>query len=117
MNKILKELNIDETYTKAPKIKREFSKVKDNIPLVGDYNFMADLLELPETKKGFHYLLVVVDLATDEFDIEQLKTKESKMILNAMVKMFKRKYLKKPYASIRTDGGSEFKDEFTKYCY
>lgn len=117
MNKILQELNINETYTKPPKIKKEFSKVKDNIPLKADFNFMADILELPKTKKGFQYLLVVVDLATDEFDIEQLKTKESKTVLKAMLKMFKRKHIKKPYASIRTDGGPEFQDEFAKYCY
>ena len=117
MKKILQALNINETYTTPPKIKREFSKVKDNIPLKADFNFMADLLELPQTKKGFHYLLVVVDLATDEFDIEQLKTKESKTVLKAMEKMFKRKHIKKPYASIRTDGGPEFQDEFAKYCY
>lgn len=117
MNKILQELKINETYTKPPKIKKEFSKVKDNIPLKADFNFMADILELPKTKKGFQYLLVVVDLATDEFDIEQLKTKESKTVLKAMLKMFKRKHIKKPYASIRTDGGPEFQDEFTKYCY
>jgi hypothetical protein len=117
MNKILQELKINETYTKPPKIKKEFSKVKDNIPLKEDFNFMADILELPQTKKGFQYLLVVVDLATDEFDIEQLKTKESKTVLKAMLKMFKRKHIKKPYASIRTDGGPEFQDEFAKYCY
>ncbi len=117
MNKLLQELKINETYTKPPKIKKEFSKVKDNIPLKADFNFMADLLELPQTKKGFQYLLVVVDLATDEFDIEPLKTKESKTVLKAMMKMFKRKHIKKPYASIRTDGGPEFQDEFAKYCY
>jgi hypothetical protein len=31
--------------------------------------------------------------------------------------MFKRRYIKKPYASIRTDGGAEFKDAFDKFCY
>ena len=56
MNKILQELNIDETYTKAPNIKREFSKVKDNIPIIQNFNFMADLLELPETKKGYQLI-------------------------------------------------------------
>ena len=80
MNKILKSLNRDETYTKAPKIKKEYSKVKDNIPLIQNYNFMADLLELPTTHYGYKYLLVIVDLATDEFDIEKLKSKESKNI-------------------------------------
>ena len=117
MDKILKELKINEKYSKPVKIKKEFSKVKDNIPLKADYNFMADLLELPETKKGFKYLLVVVDLATDEFDIEPITNNKSLTVVDAMKRMFNRRYIKKPYASIRTDGGAEFKDAFDKYCY
>jgi hypothetical protein len=76
---------------------------------------MADLLMLPETKKGFKYLLVVDDLATDNFDIEPLKRKEPNDVLNALLNMFKRKYISQPEASIRTDGGSEFKGKFHKY--
>ena len=117
MNDILKELGVNEKYSKPVKIKKQFSKVKDNIPLKADYNFMADLLELPETKKGFKYLLVVVDLATDEFDIEPITNNKSLTVVDAMKRMFKRKHIKKPYASIRTDGGAEFKDAFDKYCY
>jgi hypothetical protein len=116
MDKILQKLNINEEYTKPFKLKKEFSNVKDNIPRVEDYNFMADLLELPETKRGFKYLLVVVDLATDEFDIEPIKNNKSLTVLDAMKKMFTRKHIKKPYASIRTDGGAEFKDAFEKFC-
>jgi len=117
MNDILKELGVNEKYSKPVKIKKQFSKVKDNIPLKADYNFMADLLELPETKKGFKYLLVVVDLATDEFDIEPITNNKSLTVVDAMKRMFNRRYIKKPYASIRTDGGAEFKDAFDKYCY
>ena len=116
MDKLIKKLNIDETYTKAPK-QKVFNKVKDNVPHVEDYNFMADLLLLPETKKGFKYLLVVVDLGNDDFDIEPLKNKDSKSVLTGFTNMFKRPYIKKPYASIRTDAGPEFKDEFHKYLY
>jgi hypothetical protein len=43
MENILKELKINEKYSKPVKIKKQFSKVKDNIPLKADYNFMADL--------------------------------------------------------------------------
>ena len=117
MDKILKELKINEKYSKPVKIKKEFSRVKDNIPLKADYNMMADLLELPETKKGYKYLLVVVDLATDEFDIEPITNNKSLTVVDAMKRMFNRRYIKKPYASIRTDGGAEFKDAFDKYCY
>jgi hypothetical protein len=116
MDKLIKKLNIDETYTKARK-QKVFNKVKDNVPHVEDYNFCADLLLLPETKKGFKYLLVVVDLGNDDFDIEPLKNKDSKSVLTGFTNMFKRKYIKKPYASIRTDAGPEFKDEFHKYLY
>ena len=77
MENLIKKLKIDETYTKARK-QKVFNKVKDNVPHVEDCNFMADLLLLPETKKGFKYLLVVVDLVNDDFDIEQLTNKDSK---------------------------------------
>ena len=116
MNKILKDLNIDETYTKPIKRPKHFTKVKHNIPLISDYNFMSDLIHLP-TSKGFKYLLVVVDLADDSFDIEPLKTKYSSEVLDSMKKMFTRPYIKKPYASIRTDSGQEFKGIFAKYLY
>ena len=78
---------------------------------------MADILMLPETKKGFKYLLVVVHLATDEFDIEPLKDKESITVLTAFKNMFKRNFIKQPYASVRTDAGSEFKGVFAKWLF
>lgn len=115
MNALIKKLGIDETLTKQQKKQKEFNHIKNNIPRIADYNYMSDLLALPETKKGFKYLLVVVDLATDAFDIEPLKKKEPAEVLDAFKKITKRKYLKIPYASIRTDGGSEFKGVFHKW--
>lgn len=117
MDKIINELNIDESLTKPIKKPKSYDKVKENIPLKEDYNFMADLLILPKTSKGNLYLLVVVDLASDEFDIEPLKNKKPQTVLKAMKKIFKRKYLNKPYASITTDQGTEFKGIFHKYLY
>ena len=117
MDNLLKKLGIDEKFTKAIKQPRKFNKVKDNIPLKQDYNFMANLLFLPETSSGYKYLLVMVDLANDEFDIEEIRNKESATVLSAMKNIFKRGILKKPYASIRTDSGSEFKGIFHKYLY
>ena len=76
---------------------------------------MADIIELPETKNKYKYLLSVVDLATDEFDIEPLRTKLPKEVLDAYKSMFKRKYIKKPFATLRTDNGNEFKGIFTKW--
>lgn len=111
MNKLLEKLNIDESLTRKVIRQKVFSKVKDNVPHVADYNFMADLLVLPETKQGYKYALVVVDLATDEFDVEPLTSKESQYVLKGFVAMFKRPYIKQPYASIRTDQGTEFQGD------
>lgn len=106
---------IDESNsTPVPKAK-VFSSVKENIPMVANYNFMADLLQLPKTKEGFQYLLVVVDLASDAFDIEPIKNKDAKTVLEAYKKMFKRDFIKIPIASLATDGGNEFKKVFQKF--
>ena len=103
MKAILDKLGIDETYTKEVKKPKYFTKIKDNIPLEGDMNFMADLIMLPTTKKGFKYLLTCDDLATDEFDIEPLLNKTPADVLKGLQAMFKRSYIKKPQASITMD--------------
>ncbi len=110
---IVNKLGIDETFTKIVKLEKPFHHVKDNIPL----NFSADLLFLPTTANKYKYLLTMVDLATDEFDAEPLKTKEPKEVLQAMKTIFKRPYLNQPYASLATDAGNEFKNVFHKYLY
>jgi hypothetical protein len=112
---IVEGLKIDETHTKPIKAPKKYTKLDDTINPTPDYNFMADLLQLPKTKAGFHMLLVVVDLATHEFDIEPLKTKTPKEILDGFQAMLKRKYIKKPFASVQTDGGKEFKGAFEKF--
>ena len=117
MDQLLKDLNIDETNSKAIKKVKKFNKVKDNIPLFENYNFMADTLFLPKTKKGYLYALTMVDLATDEFDFEPMKNKDTKTVLAAMKSIFKRKHLNKPFASIRTDAGTEFLKDVSKYLY
>lgn len=116
MKSIIQKLGLDETYTKRPR-NIKYDSVKENIPRKADLNFMADLLMLPTTKEGYKYLLVVVDLATDEFDIEPIKNKQPETVLQAMKNMFKREFIKEPYYSIRTDGGTEFKGVFHKYLY
>ena len=116
MKKILEKLNIDEELTKQVRNKQKnYNSIKNNIPLKEDYNFMADLIVLPETKQKFKYLLTVVDLATDEFDIEALKSKTPDEVLEAFKAIIKRKHIKMPYASIRTDNGTEFKGAFNKW--
>ena len=117
MNDLIKKLNIDETLTKPVRKQKhkKYNRIIDNIPLVKNYNMMADVLHLPTNKNGYKYLLVVVDLAGSEFDIEAMKKEDSKETLKALKVIFKRKHINKPYASIRTDGGASFKKEFHKY--
>ena len=93
---ILKDLKIDETFTKADTNKKEgFNTIKGNVPPVEDYNMMADLLQLPKAQFGFQYLFVICDLSGNgHFDIEPLKTKTPEACLKAMEKCFQRKYIK-----------------------
>lgn len=114
---LIENLGLDETYTKATE-KVIFDHVKQNIPPLSDYNFMADLISLPTTKEGYRYLLTMVDLWSDDFDCRALKTKTPEEVLKATKDIFKSgKYLKKPYASLATDGGKEFAGVFKKYLY
>ena len=118
MNKLLDSLNIVETdFTRITKRPTKFTNVYDNIPHVKNANHMADLLMLPTTKQGYKYLLVVTDLATKNVDFEPLKNKEPDDILKALKTIYSREYLKLPYYSLTTDGGSEFKGKFHNYLY
>jgi len=114
---LVQTLGFNEKFNKTINKAESFNHVKDNVPLVADYNMMADLLFLPTAKYGFKYLFVIVDLATDEFDIEPLKNKDPDAVLKAMKKCFTRDYVKKPEYTLKTDSGNEFKGIFAKYLY
>ena len=120
MKALKQSFGIDDTYSKLyrrPTRADEMTKVKEQIPLVEGYNEMADILHLPTDKFGFCKLLVVVDIATDAFDIEKMKGETGDETLVAFNKMIKRGIIKLPYASLLTDGGSSFKGNFHKYLY
>ena len=121
LKSIMNDLGISSQVLDATKpIKKptHFNSVKRNIPMIPNYNMSSDILFLPKTSDGYKYLLVITDLATDNFDCEPLKNKDSKTVLKAMTKIFETsKYIKKPYASFSTDAGSEFKDVVDKYLY
>ena len=112
---ILNNLKIDNTLTKP--IYYKFPTVKDNVFPKKGYNYQADLLMLPTTKEGYRYLLVMVDLWSNDFDVEPIKNKEAKTILEASKAIFKRGILKMPQSSIKTDAGTEFKHVFEKFLY
>jgi hypothetical protein len=113
---VLKSFDIDEKFTKETRKAPSFNHVKNNIPMHANYNQMADILFLPETKE-FKYCLIVVDLATNKFDLEPLKEKNATDVLKALMKIYKRKIIKEPYGSLATDSGTEFKGVFNKWLY
>lgn len=118
MKALVKQLGINEKYTKVRNVKQTvFNSIKNNIPNKEDINLMADLLFLPTTKKGYKYLLVVVDLATNEFDLEPLKNKTAEDTKKGLENMFKKSKYIDGAKAIRTDDGTEFKGVFNKYLY
>ena len=120
MQQIKQSLNIDDTYTKLYRRTTradEQTHVKEQIPLVEGLNAMADILHLPTDRFGFCKLLVVLDLASDNFDIEKMKGETAEETLSAYKKILNRGIVKLPYASILTDGGSSFKGPLHKFLY
>ena len=124
MDNLKQLLNIspeESKFTKKIMKPKNYNRVKDNVFLQKNYNFMGDLLFLPTTKEKYKYLFVVVDLASDEFDFEPLKDKLPEHIVKAVIAMKKRKIImlvdKNKGQSIRTDSGSEFKGKFSQYLY
>lgn len=115
MNFLIEKYGLQNKFTKAPPPTKSFNKFENTTPQIEDFNIMADVLYLPKTKEGFNYLLVIVDLATKEVDFEPVKNTNSQTILDATKKIFKRKHIKEPYASISTDAGIEFKSVFHKF--
>ena len=110
---ILNKINVSDEYTKKDKYK--FDKVHDNAFPMHGYNEIGDLLMLPTTKEGYKYILSVVDIWSNYFDIEPMKTKTAKETLTALLKIFKRNYIDQPKASFKTDSGNEFKEVFEKW--
>lgn len=117
MNNLKSRLGIDDKLTKVRPTPKRFSKLKDNIPLHEDFNYMADLMFLPTDRLGYKYLLVCVDLASDEFDMQELKSKTPEAVLKGFEKIFARPYLNKPEYSLTTDAGTEFQGVMKKWLY
>ena len=65
---------------------------------------MADILHLPTDRFGFCKLLVVADIAMDNFDIEKIKCETADETLSAYKKNISTQVIKLPYTSMLTDG-------------
>lgn len=117
MNQIIKDLGINETFTRVKSKSEGNNRILNNIRHEANYNAMVDLLMLPQTKKGYRYLFVMVDMYTTYFDCEPMKGKTAKDTLAALKAIMNRNvYIGIPMA-IQTDSGSEFKGEFTSYLF
>jgi hypothetical protein len=116
MQELLQKLKINEKFTK-PIRGIKFDKVRANTYPKSEYNFMADLLHLPQTKYRYKYLFVITDLWSGAFDIEPIRNKTPEDALKALKKILTRPYISYIKASIRTDSGSEFKGIFHKWLY
>ncbi|GET58575.1 chromobox protein homolog 1-like isoform X1 [Rhizophagus irregularis DAOM 181602=DAOM 197198] len=76
----------------------------------------ADLAEMPVDLKGFHYFLVVVEVAGKRVDAEPLKDKTANRVLNGFVKIYRRNHIKPPTHRLETDSGSEFTNDQQSYA-
>ncbi|GBC29429.2 DDE-type integrase/transposase/recombinase [Rhizophagus irregularis DAOM 181602=DAOM 197198] len=76
----------------------------------------ADLAEMPVNPKGFHYFLVVVEVAGKRVDAEPLKDKTANRVLNGFVKIYRRNHIKPPTHRLETDSGSEFTNDQQSYA-
>ncbi|GET66751.1 DDE-type integrase/transposase/recombinase [Rhizophagus irregularis DAOM 181602=DAOM 197198] len=76
----------------------------------------ADLAEMPVDPKGFHYFLVVVEVAGKQVDAEPLKDKTANRVLNGFVKIYRRNRIKPPTHRLETDSGLEFTNDQQSYA-
>lgn len=115
INDIVEAIGGTEEGFKRPKPDKIKTRVKNNNMPYEDYNFMIDLLALPTTKNKNRYLVVCVDLETNEFDFEPIKSKKPDEILRAYKKMIKRPHINLSKGNMQMDGGGEFKGSFAKF--
>jgi len=118
MNDLYTKLGISQKHLnlskQQPRVKFH-NAIDNNIVLEPDINYMADILMLPTTKQDYKFLLVVVDLATRNFDIEPMKRKDANSTLQAYKEMLKRPYINLPTSKMATDDGNEFKGVFNQF--
>lgn len=120
MNDLINRLGIDETFTKPVKKEKVFTKFSDIAVPAKGYNYVCDLLYLPEDSKTHcKFALVCMDCGNNMFDLQEIRNRDSETVLNALKAIFKRGILKKPSkgSQIQTDSGTEYGDVFHKYLY
>ncbi|PKK44780.1 hypothetical protein RhiirC2_804031 [Rhizophagus irregularis] len=69
---------------------------------------------MPVDPKGFHYFLVVVEVA--RVDAKPLKNKTANRVLNGFVKIYRRNCIKPPIYQLETDSESKFTNDQQSYA-
>ena len=124
-NKFVHNKELVTQLTKIPQTIKNNEKAKFIVPEKNKI-IMADIIYMPDdtnNKKrdkdiAFKYILVVLDLATNNIDATELKYRDSEVVLLAFKRILsKSKYLTGKYSYIQliTDGGSEFKGVFSDF--
>lgn len=110
-----KQLQKQELYNlfKKPPREKPEQMAHFNQTYSANVDHQADLLFLPNDG-GYKYALVVTDVATRLSDAEPLRNKESKDVVKAIDKIYKRGILKEPQV-LTVDSGTEFKGAFLTY--
>ena len=119
VKKIIDDLGLQklDRFSSSRHGKKVFSKVVNNVPRQENRSIMIDLLSLPTTKRGFRYLLVAIDLWSNQVDFQPLKTKKPEETKAALQSIFRRKLVGPIEApsQVSTDGGTEFQGSFKKW--
>lgn len=98
---------------KVPKKDSKINTPTTNGTTTKNVSHQVDLLFLPYDENN-KYLLVCVDVATHTVDAFPLKTKNAETVKDALEKIYKGKYLKRP-KYLEVDDGSEFKGAFKSF--
>jgi len=117
MDDILKSFGVNEELT-GIKYKGEkvvYDNFEKNLFPRHGYNFMCDLIYMPENE-NYEYILVVLDLWSKQFDLEPMKNRSASTTLKHFKKMLSRSYItKKNMRTMASDNGGEFLREFGKF--
>lgn len=106
--------DLSELYTK-PRVFRDENEAKFQV-FRPNIVHQCDLMMMP-SDHGYRYILVVVDVHNKKCDAQELKTKDSDVVLRGILKIYNRKkhkVLEQP-ETIECDAGNEFKGEFKQY--
>lgn len=76
---------------------------------------MIDIVYFPIDRLQFRYLLVALDVCSNNLDAEEMKVRDANTTLLAFKNILKRRFITLPYTFVMSDSGNEFKGVFNTY--